>query len=199
LDPVQLAGFNQAYRTVISESLAGSVEAPLYQTFGLSAEGSLPTRTWWGVAVNVIDQDVSRTLGSFIGYRSSVFPIQPAYFPSGTPQDLDYREASLGITLNQLLGDEFAVGAACRLTRSELHATHPDLRPWVGSDLTDQATLREWSLYANWNSPTGLFAHLEAKGFHQSLDDDAARNSTRTGDEFVQFNPTAAFLLTPTP
>jgi outer membrane receptor protein involved in Fe transport len=31
LEPSQLAGFNQAYRTVISESLAGSVEAPLYQ------------------------------------------------------------------------------------------------------------------------------------------------------------------------
>jgi hypothetical protein len=41
LEPAQLAGFNQAYRTVISESVAGSVEAPTYRIAGLSAEGVL--------------------------------------------------------------------------------------------------------------------------------------------------------------
>lgn len=193
LEPVQLAGFNQAYRTVISESLVGSVEAPLYQTFGLAAEGRLDPRTWWGVSVNVIDQQVTRTLGDFTGYSPFVFPVEPAYFPSGTAQHLDYREAALGLTLNQLLGDEFAVGMGYHLTRSELRTTLPDLRPQPGSDLTDKATLQELSLYANWNSPTGWFAHAEANGFHQTLDDDPARMLNRAGDEFVQFNAWAGY------
>ena len=193
LEPVQLAGFNQVYRTVISESLAGSVEAPLYKTFGLSAEGSMDTRTWWGLAVNVIDQQVTRTIGDFTGYSAGVFPVTPAYFPSGTPQHLDYREASLGITLNQLLGDEFAVGLGYHLTRSELRTTLPDLRSQPGSDLTDKATLQELSLYANWNSPSGWFAHVEANGFHQSLDDDPQRKLDRSGDEMVQFNAWAGY------
>ena len=190
---MQLAGFNQVYRTVISESLAGSVEAPLYKTFGLSAEGSMDTRTWWGLAVNVIDQQVTRTIGDFTGYSAGVFPVTPAYFPSGTPQHLDYREASLGITLNQLLGDEFAVGLGYHLTRSELRTTLPDLRSQPGSDLTDKATLQELSLYANWNSPSGWFAHVEANGFHQSLDDDPQRKLDRSGDEMVQFNAWAGY------
>ena len=193
LEPVQLAGFNQAYRTVISESLVGSVEAPLYQTFGLAAEGHLDTRTWWGVSLNVIDQQVTRTIGDFTGYSPFVFPVEPAYFPSGTSQHLDYREAALGVTVNQLLGDEFAVGLGYHVTRSELRTTLPDLRPQPGSDLTDKATLQELSLYANWNSPYGWFAHAEANGFHQTLDDDPARMLHRGGDEMVQFNAWAGY------
>jgi tetratricopeptide (TPR) repeat protein len=204
LEPVQLAGFNQAYRTVISESLAGSVEAPLYQTFGLSAEGRLATRTWWGAAVNLIKQDVTRTLGNFTSYDSGAFsgydafnnPIQPytqVYFPSGTTQHLDYREAGLGFSLNQLIGDEFAIGLSYHLARSELHTEFPELSSQPGMDLTDTATLQELSLYGNWNSPSGLFAHVEANGFHQSLDDDPARNLNRPGDQFVQFNAWAGY------
>jgi tetratricopeptide (TPR) repeat protein len=192
LEPVQLAGFNQAYRTVISESLEGSVEAPTYQIYGLSAEGSLPTRTWWGVSVNAINQEVTRTLGAFTGYYLNA-PVLPAYFPSGTPQHLDYRETSLGITLNQLIGDEFAIGLGYRITRSELRSTLTDLLSQPGTDLTDQATLQELSLYANWNSPTGLFAHLEANVFQQDLDDDPSRTPVRSGDEFVQFNAWAGY------
>ena len=204
LEPVQLAGFNQAYRTVIAESLAGSVETPFYQMLGLSAEGSLPTRTWWGVALNLIEQDVSRSIGAFTGYDSTAFAgrdasgnaIQPnslVYFPDGTTQDLDYQEQSLGFTLNQLVGDELAVGLGYRLTRSELHTTLPELRSQAGTDLTDAATLQELSLYATWNSPSGLFAHLEANGFHQNLDDDPSRTISRSGDEFIQFNAWAGY------
>ena len=46
LEPVQVAGFNQAYRTVISESLAGSVETPVSKR-GPQPRRQLPSRTWW--------------------------------------------------------------------------------------------------------------------------------------------------------
>ncbi|MEP2774932.1 MAG: FecR domain-containing protein [Luteolibacter sp.] len=194
LEPVQLAGFNQAYRTVISESLAGSVETPLYQIWGLSVEGSLPTRTWWGASVNVIEQDVDRTIGAFTGYDSGVFPISPAYFPDSTSQRLDYREVALGITLNQLIGDEFAVGAGYRMTRSDLRTMFPELLASGTpiADVKNTATLHEVMLNAHWNSLTGLFATIEANWYLQDLDDDprglAPGGQTREGDDFWQFN-----------
>ncbi len=80
LEPVQIAGFNQSYRTIISESLAGSVETPRFESWGLSLEGRLPTRTWWGVTGNVIRQDVDRTIGAFTGYDSGVFPLHELGF-----------------------------------------------------------------------------------------------------------------------
>jgi tetratricopeptide (TPR) repeat protein len=208
LEPTQVAGFNQAFRTVLSESIAGSVETPEFGILGLAMEGQLPTRTWWGVSAGVIEQKVSRTLGIFTGYNSAVFLNPPAFFPDGTSQQLDYLEQSAGVTLNQLLGDQFAIGASWRVTRSELETSHPQLRPLL-PDLTDTATLHEISLFADWNSPSGWFAHVEANGFHQDLNrqdtyerlrsisnsnaNPADDLSPRSGDSFIQFNAWAGY------
>ena len=194
LEPVQLAGFNQAYRTVISESIAGSVEAPEYEIWGLSAEGSLPTRTFWGASFNVIEQDVDRSRGIFTGYSAGVFPSTPAYFADTTAERLDYEEQSLALTVNQLIGNEFSVGAGFRLTRSELGTTLPELAgagPFA--NLEDEATLSEVMLSANWNSPTGLFARVEANYFSQDLEEDPSRLPVRSGDSFWQFNALAGY------
>lgn len=194
LEPVQLAGFNQAYRTVISESIAGSVETPLYKIWGISFEGSLPTRTWWGATASVIEQDVERTIGAFTGYDAGVFPIGPAYFPDGTSQTLDYREVAVGFTLNQLIGDEFAVGGGYRVTRSSLRTQFPELQASGSAiaNLKNKATLHEVMLSANWNSPSGMFATVEANWYLQDLDDDpnglAPGATPRDGDDFWQFN-----------
>lgn len=199
LEPVQVAGFNQAFRTVISESLAGSVEVPEYQTWGLSVEGQLPTRTWWGLAVNVIEQDVERSLGAFDGYDSGIFPISPAYFPGQVSQELSYREESFSATLNQLVTDQFSLGAGYRVTRSRLRTLFPGiagsgLDPVVtgAADLEDEATLHEISASANWNSPSGLFARIEGNWITQQLEDDPAGRlpgvEGRHGDGFVLVN-----------
>jgi len=193
LEPVQLAGFNQSYRTVLSESIAGSVEAPEYEIWGLSAEGSLPSRTWWGLSFNRIGQEVDRTRGIFTGYSSSVFPSTPAYFADDMMERLEYEEQSATFTLNQLLGDQFSVGAGLRVTRSELDTMLPELAGQPFSNLSDEATLTELMFNANWNSPTGLFARVEANYYHQDLDDDPARGLTRSGDSFWQFNALAGY------
>jgi len=190
LEPVQLAGFNQSYRTVISESLAGSVETPRYKIWGLSVEGSLPSRTWWGASVNVIEQDVDRTIGAFTGYDSGVFPISPAYFADKTAQRLDYREVAVGFNANQLIGDEFALGAGYRMTRSDLRTVFPELvsTGQAFANVKNRATLHEVTLNANWNSPTGLYGRIEANWYAQDLDDDPSVTVARSGDDFWQFN-----------
>ena len=200
LEPTQVAGFNQAFRTVLSESIAGSVETPAFKILGLAVEGKLPTRTWWGVSGGIIEQKVTRTLGLFTGYDSGVFPNSPAYFADSTRQRLDYRESTAALTLNQLIGDEFAVGARYRITRSKLNTSHPELRPLL-PDATDIATLQELSLFADWNSPSGWFAHVEANAYHQKLNRDdshdrlraTANLPPRSGDSFIQFNAWAGY------
>lgn len=127
LEPVQIAGFNQSYRTVISESLAGSVETPRFESWGLSFEGRLPSKTWWGITGDVIEQNVDRTVGAFVGYDSGVFPLSPACFATSTPQQLSYREESLMVTLSQLVSREWALGASYRVTQSELTTTLTDI------------------------------------------------------------------------
>jgi tetratricopeptide (TPR) repeat protein len=195
LEPVQLAGFSQSYRTVLSESLVGSVEAPRFTVVGLSVEGKLPSQTWWGASFNVIEQDVDRTVGAFTGYDLGVFPINSAFFPGDTSLRLGYREQSFQSTINQLLATEFAVGALYRVTKSELQSTYLEipttLRP--GAETRDEATLHVLSLFCSWNSPSGLFARAEANWYSQHLQDDPSGPAggggfPREGDEFWQFN-----------
>lgn len=194
LEPVQIAGFNQSYRTLLSESIAGSVETPRFQNWGVGIDGRLKTNTWWGITGQILEQEVDRTVGAFDGYSSTVFPITPAYFPSGVSQELSYLEESLMASVNQLVGRDWALGASYRVTDSTLHATYPDIPTAIlpASDLLDSATLHELGLSVNWNSPSGLFARIEGNFYSQDLDDDPAGRppgtSPRENDAFWQTN-----------
>ena len=195
LEPVQLAGFNQSFRTVISESLVGSVEAPKFTTWGLSLEGKLPTQTWWGLTVEGISQDVSREIGVFTGFdEPSIFASSPAFFPDTLRQELEYDEISFTATLNQLLGEELVLGARYQLTHSRLSQSIPDLAEVSEfGNLSDEATLHNLSLNMNWNSPSGFYANLEGQFVWQSLRDDSAFGASREGDEFVQVDSTLGY------
>ena len=191
LEPVQLAGFNQAFRTVISESLQGSVETPHYKNYGLSIEGSLPTRTWWSAAINGIEEDVERTVGVFDGYESTLFKNNPAFFPASQRQTLAYREETFSASIHQLLGDEFSLSAIYRFTHAELRSTYPELTLLdPTTDKQGEGVLHHLIVAANWNSPTGLFARAEGHWYSQELDGaDFQRGVVgRAGDDFWQFN-----------
>lgn len=151
-----------------------------------------------GVTATQIEQDVERTKGIFAGHAPLPrLPLSPAYFPGSTVQTLAYRERSLQTTLNQILGNQLAVGARYRVTQSELRSTYPEIPTTIDpfADLQDEALLHEVALRAEWNSPIGLFARLEANWYNQKLQDDATRlidgGPLRQGDDFWQFN---AFL-----
>jgi hypothetical protein len=192
LEPVQIAGFNQAFRTLISESIVGSVEAPRYKSWGLSIEGALPTRTWWGMSLNIVEEDLERTVGAFDYLVSPVFPAGAAALPSGTRERLAYREEIVTVNANQLIGREFAVGAGYRFTRAELRDTFLEIPVALTADADrfHDEKLHEVTIYANWNSPTGWFARAEANWYAQDLDGAlaGARIDGLPGDDFWQFN-----------
>ncbi|MDP3069355.1 MAG: FecR domain-containing protein [Opitutaceae bacterium] len=192
LEPVQLAGFNQAFRTVISESLAGSVEAPVYRIRGLSADGSLTSRTWWHVTGNLLREEVRRTVGAFDVFSSPVFPDGFVALPASTTQRLAYREEELAAGVHQLLGREFTVGVTVRRVRSRLRTVYPQipLALTAAADREDAATFAVVTLTGLWNAPSGWFARAEAGHHHQSL---ASRADGRLtpglgGDEFWQLD-----------
>jgi Flp pilus assembly protein TadD len=192
LEPVQFAGFNQAFRTVISESISSSVEAPVYWNKGLSAEGQLPTRTWWAVSYNDLHESVQRTIGVFDGDFSSFFPGGFEIFPSGTEEKLAYRERVFTAGLNQLIGRQFAVGATYRRTQAWFHDTYPmvPVALSVYADQVSTGSLNEFALTAGWNSPTGWFARAESHWYSQDLGAQLGGlpSPSPDGDNFWQHN-----------
>jgi len=189
LEPTQLAGFPQAFRTVISESIAGSVSAPEFETSGLALDLKLGNRAYAGIQAERIESTVRREIGVF-KLDNALAP----FIPSTTREHLDYVEHSLAVTVNQLVGDEFAVGLQYRFTDAELHTRLPDVPVSVltTADRTESSDLHQLRAYALWNHASGWFAGAEANWYHQQ---NFGYAPAQPGDDFVQLNLFAGYRL----
>jgi len=188
LEPNQVAGFNQVFRSIISESVVGSVAAPTYDTAGILIEDRFPTGTYVGVQAIALQSDVDRTIGTFDAFLAPFGGrIVPPILPSSTPQQLHYEEQGLLFTLNQLVGNEWSFGARYQLTHSSLETIFSDVPTAVlaGADHTEKATLHQAQLFALYNHPSGFFARLEGYWARQS---NVGYAPDIPGDEIFQAN-----------
>lgn len=182
LEPSQVAGFNQAFRSIIPESVAGSTSGTKFETFGLAMERKFKTRTYLGIEGQLLNSDVNRTLGAV----DFVFP-PPPYNPSGLWQQLDYLEENLVVTLNQLVGKNWSWGARYQLSRAELETKLPEIPDSVSSanHTKDSAILHQLQLSCVFNHHSGFFAQAEGLWFLQR---NSGNQSSLPGDNFWQFN-----------
>ena len=65
LEPSQVAGFIQSYRSIIPESVAGPVPGAKFETYGFSLEQKFSTGTYLGVSGELLYSDVGQTVGAF--------------------------------------------------------------------------------------------------------------------------------------
>ncbi|MEO8429050.1 MAG: FecR domain-containing protein, partial [Verrucomicrobiota bacterium] len=89
LEPTQIAGFNQAFRSIIPESVAGLVPGSKFETWGAAFDQKFDTGTYIGITGEILKSDADRTIGAF-DYRG----VPPAV-PGSTQERLDYEEKSL--------------------------------------------------------------------------------------------------------
>ena len=182
LEPVQLAGFPQAFRSLISESVVGSVSAPAYETLGLALDLKLGPRTYAGVQVERLKTSVNRDVGVF----TLVNGLAP-FVPDSTPEQLNYTEYALDANFNQLLGNDFAIGADYRLTQADLHDVLPDVpvSALATADQTEHARMHQVSSYVLFNHPSGVFAKAELVWYKQ---ENWGYATPMPGDDFFQEN-----------
>jgi Flp pilus assembly protein TadD len=191
LEPSQVAGFNQAFRSLVPESTAGSVSAPPFDIYGLQLEQNFSTRTYFGITAGFLQSDADRRLGAVDFDLFPSVPTSNPYQPTMTRQSLNYDERSLSVSINQLLSDNFAFGVSYQLSRARLKETFPDIPSTVqteGSFSLSQetrATLHQLLLYGVFNHPSGFFCGAEALWFAQ---DNAGYSPSLPGDDFWQFN-----------
>ncbi len=171
LEPNQVAGFNQVFRSIISESIEGSVAAPSYETGGLLLEDKFSSGTYAGIQATVLKSDVDRTVGTFDAFLAPFGGrIDPPIVPSSTPQSLRYEEQDLLVTFNQLVGDEWSFGARYQLSYSNLETIFSDIPTAVvaGADHREKATLHQGQIFALYNHSSGFFARIEGYWARQS-------------------------------
>src|SRR6185436_1272573 len=64
LEPTQVAGFLQTYRSLIPESVEGANAAATFETWGVSLEQSLQHGTYFAVAGELLRSEVDRVIGT---------------------------------------------------------------------------------------------------------------------------------------
>ena len=170
LEPTQLAGFPQTFRSVIPESVVGSVSAPTFETFGAALDFKFKTGTYIGIQAERIFSDVNRQLGVF----DSVATRTPRRLPTATPEQLRFDEQSASITVNQLLAQEWSAGISYKFTSSELKDRLPQIPElsliagsFTDSDNRARSDLHQISAYVLFNHPSGFFARAEGNWYAQ--------------------------------
>ena len=160
LEPTELAGFPQAFRSLISESLVGSQTAPTFETLGAALDIKLGTRTYAGFQVERLRSAVSEGTGDFLTHFGSF-----SSTVSSVQEQLNYTENTFGASLNQLIGNEVVVGAAYKITQSDLGLVFPGV---TSLDAKEKARLGEADGYALFDHPSGFFARAEVHWYGQS-------------------------------
>jgi Flp pilus assembly protein TadD len=172
LEPTQIGGFNQAFRSLIPESVSGLVPGTKFETAGIGFDQSLRSGTWFGVEAEWLTSDGARTVGVLT--NSLFFPVPDS--PSGTRQSLNFRERDLSAYAAQLVGDWFSFSTRYRLSEAHLAQNFPQIPAGVnGLDFLEpdrRATLQQLSLAANFNHPSGIFAQWESQWSHQNNSSD---------------------------
>jgi outer membrane receptor protein involved in Fe transport len=190
LEPSQVAGFIQSYRSIIPESVVGPVPGANFETYGFSLEQKFATGTYLGVSGNLLYSDVGQTVGAFDFSIAS-----PPAVPSGLREDLNYREESLLFTASQLVGKRWALTARYQLSQAVLNENFVDLPAGVlvnnsPANQRLEGVLNQVDLLMVYNHPCGFFAQADAHWYVQNNIDEA---STEPGAGFWQFNAYAGY------
>ena len=183
LEPTQIAGFVNSFRSLIPESVAGLVPGAEFETWGVGLDQKFDRGTYVGITAELLTSDGSRTVGAF---TNSTF-IQEPNSATSTRQTLDFEERSLSAYVSQLLGEHWAMGARYRLTEGELTARFPSLPRNLsnlgGVEQDERSTLNHAQLFLLFNHESGFFAQWYSDWFGQSNHGYAP---ARPGDDFWQ-------------
>lgn len=164
LEPSQLVGFSQAYRNVISESVAGSVSAPGYETVGLAID----TKPWMGGYAGMRVESLTSTVDSPIGG----FTLGNVPKPLSIARRFEYDEQGLRTYLGQLWGPWFGLGVTYSVRDVALLTRYPEALPGLAASLEgmDKVTLHQPGTYVTFSHTSGIFARADATWYlqHQS-------------------------------
>jgi Tfp pilus assembly protein PilF len=188
LEPTQVAGFNQAFRSVLPESVAGLVPGTRFTTYGIGLDQSFKSNTYLSIDGQMLQSDADRT----VGIITNGFFIPVPNRPGNTSQSLDFTEQSFVISLTQLLGNQWSVGSRYQISHAHLLSSFFDISQAAALNVNqDQnAWLQQLVLYANFYHRCGFFSQFQAVWYDQRNQGYSAGVSD---SDFWQFNLYAGY------
>ncbi|MEW6161100.1 MAG: TonB-dependent receptor, partial [Verrucomicrobiota bacterium] len=190
LEPTQVAGFNQAWRSLIPEAVAAANAGAEFETLSLSIDQNISSGTYFGLTLERLNSDLEREIGVFTFPPPQTFA-PPWIFPAQTRSQLDFEERSLVLTLYQLVGNAWSMGFSYRVSRANLRDTFRDIPADAPSAYDFRphrevaATLHQANPFVRFHHPRGWFAKADAWWNAQANEGYAPG---LPGDDFWQFH-----------
>lgn len=189
LEPSQVAGFNQAYRSIIPESVSGSSDGAEFEGWSGSVEQKFGRGTFLAVSGDVLTSQIDRHIGAveFSIPSGAGLPFSIAQ----TRQELDYRERTLAVTLDQLFGNGWSFGARYSVSKADYESRYPQI-PATADEVggfereqNHEAVLHQVTFSALYNAPSGFFGRAWSIW---SVQNNQGYTTDIPGDNFWQFN-----------
>jgi len=185
LEPTQIAGFNQAFRSLIPDAVGGANAGAIFTAYGVSLEQKLPTRTYLALEAQLLKSRVDRQDGTL------EFNDQGGPFISQIGERLDFTEWSLTGSAHQLVGRDWVFGAVYRLSHARLVDDYTGITAdnAAANGFTKSYDLRGLlqmlDLSAIYQLPCGFFARADGVWTHQNNSGDS---SSLNDQDFWQCN-----------
>ena len=179
LEPTQLAGFAQTYRSIIPESVTGTLAGTKNEVINAGLDLKFPTDTFAFIQLQRLRSRVGQTLGSIEHINGTNF------IPGTTSLDFNYEEQSALLAVSQLLPQGFVLGGNYTLSKADLRTSFPEIASSVSAPKNQTGFLHQLDTYLLVNHPSGLFARFDARGYIQSNQGYAP---DEPGQAFAQFD-----------
>ena len=187
LEPVQVAGFTQAYRSLTPESFSGSVAGTAFQTISGAIDHEFSTRTYLGISAEQLTSDAGQTVGAYQFYQKGRLYSDP----TAVERNLFYDETTVEVYLNQLIGDDWAMGLSYRVSEANQRTLYPSpfnttpgaspATPNPNSDLS--STLHQVTGFMQYTHACGAFVRSNTRWVQQS---NRGYPTDLPGDDFWQ-------------
>ena len=190
LEPAQVAGFSQAFRSLIPESVAGANAGATFTSYGVSLEQKFSSRTYLAVAGEILESTAKLHDGAF------EFNNLGGPFLSSVREQLDFQEKSVSVSLHQLVGRAWAFGAVYRVSHAELKSDFTEVTDDAAAATgfiprrTFSGLLQTLDIHAIYQHQIGLFAEIKGSWTRQN---NGAAFKALAGDDFWQWDVLAGY------
>jgi Tfp pilus assembly protein PilF len=184
IEPSEVAGFNQDFRTLTAQSLVPGSE---FQTLSAAIDHKFNTRTYVNLQGDLLSSIGDQRVGQAEGAPTPTFA-------GSDKQIVDFKEKDITANVDQLICKNLSLSAAYHLTQANVSYDNHILPGFgiAGANykINNQATLHRIDLAANFYLPCGFFSELQAQYWLQS---NSGFSPNEPGDAFWQFNAFAGY------
>ena len=164
LEPTQVAGLNQAYRSLIPEAVEGANGGVLLKVTGLGWDQRVGSKTFLLGSVTRYESPLDRYRGVF-----ELQTLSASFVPALIWEEVGYQEDVLVVSIRHLAGDAWSFGVGYQLSKASLSSDFPVIpESFVDAPQRDRTSLlSRWGFSAQFQHPSGFFSEAQWKWWHQ--------------------------------